>query len=78
MFLRDAKVVGISQRRTREWIRLQCAVSIRWDADTMAAVVSDDSITASSLRGLGADLDLDAERVGSELVARVVADLDDH
>lgn len=28
----DRKVVGISQRRTREWVRFQCVVHRRWDA----------------------------------------------
>jgi lipoate-protein ligase A len=34
-----AKAVGISQRRTRDGARFQCAVPRTWDADTLAAVL---------------------------------------
>jgi lipoate-protein ligase A len=33
------KAVGISQRRTRHWIRLQCAVHRRWRADLHRALL---------------------------------------
>lgn len=35
-----AKVVGISQRRTRVGARFQCAVPRRWDADRYAALLA--------------------------------------
>lgn len=36
----DAKVVGISQRRTRAGARFQCAVPVRWDPAPLAGVLS--------------------------------------
>jgi lipoate---protein ligase len=35
------KLVGVSQRRTRDWTRFQCVVHRRWDAATMCAVLAD-------------------------------------
>jgi lipoate-protein ligase A len=34
-----AKIVGISQRRTREWALFQCAVPLKWDAAPLIAVL---------------------------------------
>jgi len=39
VFRDSAKVVGISQRRTREFARFQCSAHRRWDATTIAAAV---------------------------------------
>lgn len=39
VFSGDAKVVGISQRRTRHFARFQCSAYRRWDAITMAAAI---------------------------------------
>ncbi|QXC62280.1 hypothetical protein KSP35_05595 [Aquihabitans sp. G128] len=38
--LGDAKVVGISQRRTRAGARFQCAVLHRWDPEPLVAVLA--------------------------------------
>ena len=35
------KLVGVSQRRTREWARFQCVVHRRWDAATMCSLLAD-------------------------------------
>lgn len=37
----DAKVVGISQRRTRAGARFQCAVPVHWDPTPLAALLAD-------------------------------------
>ncbi|MBU3688290.1 MAG: hypothetical protein B7C54_07605 [Acidimicrobiales bacterium mtb01] len=63
VFIDRSKAVGISQRRTREWVRFQCALSLRWEADVMAAAVADPSVTAERLAGLGTDLELDVSVV---------------
>ena len=36
------KVVGVSQRRTRSWTRLQCVVHLHFDAATTASLVATD------------------------------------
>ena len=41
VLLGDAKVVGISQRRTRAGARFQCAVPVHWDPAPLAALLSD-------------------------------------
>jgi len=41
------KVVGISQRRTRDWIRLQSTLNLRWDPDAIA-----DNLSAEARRHL--------------------------
>lgn len=38
---RGRKMVGISQRRTREWARLQCIVSLVWDASMLRDLLRD-------------------------------------
>jgi lipoate-protein ligase A len=63
VFMGRSKAVGISQRRTREWVRFQCALSLRWEAHTMASVVADPGVTAERLAGLGTDLELDVSSV---------------
>lgn len=37
----DAKVVGISQRRTRAGARFQCAVPVRWEPSPLAGLLTD-------------------------------------
>lgn len=71
VFTGASKVVGISQRRTREWSRFQCALSLRWDADTLAAIVASETITSESLSDLGSTLDLDADELEQRLTRRL-------
>ena len=69
---RDAtKVVGISQRRTRDWARFQCAVSVRWDAETLAEVLAPSSVDVEELRGLASTLELDHRDVEEVLTRRL-------
>ena len=76
VFLGGAKVVGISQRRTRDWVRFQCALSRRWDADTMAAIVADSRIDETTLAGLGADLDVAVSSVVEAVQRRITERLE--
>jgi len=73
----SAKAVGISQRRTRDWARFQCAVSLRWDADLYRDVVIPSTIGDSSLDRLGTDLDVDETVFGRDAVRRLCERLDD-
>lgn len=42
------KLVGVSQRRTRDWARFQCLVHRRWDAATTFALLSTDEAADAS------------------------------
>lgn len=48
----DAKVVGISQRRTRAGARFQCAVPVAWDPAPLAALLRAD-LDGALLAGVG-------------------------
>jgi lipoate-protein ligase A len=59
----DAKLVGISQRRTRAGARFQCAVHRRWDPAPLADVLTDEldrDLLAATGTGLGDDAPVDA------------------
>ena len=71
VFVGSTKVVGISQRRTRDWARFQCALSLRWDADTLAAALAAESITPDALRGLGSSIELDRHDVEAVVTRRM-------
>jgi len=68
---RDRKLVGLSQRRTRDWIRLQTMVHRRWDpARTVAGfdLTPDDRAgLVAAVAGRVATVELDGERAVSEL-----------
>ena len=51
----DAKVVGISQRRTRAGARFQCAVPVRWDPAPLAALLTD-PLDPEALADVGAGI----------------------
>lgn len=55
VLLGDAKVVGISQRRTRAGARFQCAVPVRWDPAPLAALLRD-PVDADALAAAGAGI----------------------
>lgn len=71
VFVGRTKLVGISQRRTREWARFQCALSLRWDVTSLAAALAPSSITPDSLLGLGSDLDVDRRDVEAVVTRRM-------
>jgi lipoate---protein ligase len=54
-----AKVVGISQRRTRAGARFQCAVPRRWEPERLAGLLAVD-VDLSEVRVHPAELDADA------------------
>lgn len=43
-----AKIVGISQRRTREWALFQCAVPLRWDPSALIAILGEGAEPAAT------------------------------
>ncbi|HEU5083936.1 MAG TPA: hypothetical protein VFU14_11395 [Acidimicrobiales bacterium] len=68
-----AKLVGISQRRTRAGARFQCAVPVAWDPAPLAALLVDGP-SAGELAGVGAGVgDVDP----AALVGALVAELGD-
>ncbi len=75
VFRGRAKVVGISQRRTRDWARFQCALSLRWDAETLAACLVDPSIDDDAVRGMGSDVDLDPRAIDEVVTNRLTSEL---
>ncbi|MEM7141481.1 MAG: hypothetical protein AAF548_10660 [Actinomycetota bacterium] len=64
VFVGEDKLVGVSQRRTRDWIRFQCMVHRSWNADaTFSLFRSSDRDTAHRLGGRVATIgELDIER----------------
>lgn len=66
------KVVGVSQRRTREVARFQCAVLRRWDPRALVALLAlDDAARAaatSALRDVAAGLPFDGAAIVDALV----------
>ena len=70
---RGAKLVGISQRRTREWARFQTMVHLRWRPELAAALVAAPAPSASALAGLVAVVPCAADDVRSALVAALAA-----
>lgn len=59
-----AKIVGISQRRTRDWALFQCAVPLRWDPSGLISLLG-----ASAEAAAGAAVRVVAGDVSDELVA---------
>jgi lipoate---protein ligase len=72
VLLGDAKLVGISQRRTRAGARFQCAVPVRWDPAPLVALLRD-PIEPDALASVGAGI---GPGVGAaDLVAALVSAL---
>lgn len=65
VFAATSKAVGISQRRTRDWSRFQCALSLRWDGPRHVTILRDPP--AASLEGLGTDLEIDVADMTTRL-----------
>lgn len=75
-----SKAVGISQRRTRDWARFQCALSRRWDGPLHRAVVRSveaDRFAPDAFERLGTDLELDTSSFSEDVIGRFVDRLDD-
>lgn len=70
----EAKIVGISQRRTRAGARFQCAVPVRWDPAPLASLLTsrpDIAALAAVGAGIGDGIDRD------DLVRALAAALDE-
>lgn len=65
------KVVGISQRRTRQAARFQCAALLRWDAVGTAALlaVPDRAALTAAVEPLASGLDVVADRLEQAFLA---------
>lgn len=63
-----AKLVGISQRRTRAWARFQSMVHLRFRPELAAALVAAPRPTAADLAPSVASVDLTVDRIESALV----------
>lgn len=65
----DAKLVGVSQRRTRTWARFQSMVHLRFRPELVAALTAAPRPTASELVRSVACVDRPADRLVAALVA---------
>lgn len=68
VFLPDgSKVVGISQRRTRQWARFQCVVCLEWQPDLLVALLDHSLVRDHFIADMGLIADmgssLDIDRV---------------
>ena len=63
-----AKVVGISQRRTRTWARFQTMVHLRWRPELVAALVAPPRPSPVELAGLTATVAAPAATIVDALV----------
>ncbi len=66
-----AKLVGISQRRTRGYARFQSMCHLRWRPEWVAALISQPAPTAAALAGRARAVAVDAESVMAALVSRL-------
>jgi len=66
-----SKAVGISQRRTREWCRLQSSLSLRWESDVLRRLLSEPRPPAEVLAEAGTTLELDADSVAASLFEEI-------
>lgn len=86
-----SKVVGISQRRTRQWARFQCVISMAWDPDTLVQILRPPRPNLSEIATAGSTLTrisgttrtpsassetLDGEVIGGAVVDSLRAALD--
>jgi len=80
-----SKVVGISQRRTREWARFQCLISVVWDPETLLALLRPPHPRLSEIANAGSTLarnvsidpsTFDADSIGAALIDALSAALD--
>lgn len=65
------KVVGISQRRTRDWARFQCVISLRWRPDLLRELLNDPRPDVDEIAKCGSDLSLDAEVLATKMLSAI-------
>lgn len=68
VLLADAKLVGISQRRTRRWARFQSMCHLVWRPETVAALVAVPRPEVAELAGLAATVPAGETAVQAALV----------
>ena len=74
VFTQDGrKVVGISQRRTREWARFQCAISLQWKPALLLELLNEPYPTISDIEDCGANLALDSGLVATKMTEAIQA-----
>jgi lipoate-protein ligase A len=72
IFTQDGKkVVGISQRRTRDWARFQCVVSLQWRPDMLHELLNDPRPDVSEIAHYGSDLSLDSEELATKMLSAI-------
>ena len=65
------KVVGMSQRRTRDWARFQCAVSLQWKPELLLELLNEPRPTISEIENCGSNLSLDSATVATKLTEAI-------
>ncbi len=77
VFTQDSrKVVGISQRRTRDWARFQCAISLQWKPELLLELLNEPRPSISEIQNCGSNLSLDSATVETKMIAAIQAVLD--
>lgn len=72
IFSQDGKkVVGISQRRTRDWARFQCVVSLQWKPDLLRELLNDPRPDVGEISHYGSDLSLDSEELATKMLSAI-------
>jgi lipoate-protein ligase A len=77
VFTQDGrKVVGISQRRSRDWARFQCAVSLQWKPELLLKLLNEPRPTISDIENCGSNLSLDSATVATKMTDAIRIALD--
>ena len=66
-----SKIVGISQRRTRDWARFQCVVSLKWRPELLRELLHEPRPSLSEISGCGSNLTLTAESTATMVLAAI-------
>jgi lipoate-protein ligase A len=66
-----SKIVGISQRRTRDWARFQCAVSLKWRPELLRELLHEPRPSLGEISGCGSNLTLDADSTATKVLAAI-------
>ena len=66
-----SKIVGISQRRTRDWARFQCDVSLKWRPELLRELLHEPRPSLSEISGCGSNLTLDADLTATKVLAAI-------
>ena len=77
VFTQDGrKVVGISQRRSRDWARFQCAVSLQWKPELLLELLNEPRPSISDIVNCGSNLALDSATVATKITDAIRIALD--